>query len=97
MKILRAYIMTAAVCISITSIIAGMFVADENAKKISLGQEYAVVMLSGEGKLREDAVNPLPLIEKIADGAKKAASLAPPPISNIYWFISNLKTEEIQK
>ena len=92
MKIFRAYIITAAVCLCITSAVAGIFVADENAKKITLGQENAVLVLnSNDEKYYSDSLNPMPFLEKLKEGAEKAASIAPPPISNIYWFIVNSK------
>lgn len=93
MKILRAYAVTAIICLSLTSIAACIFVADENAKKISLGNESAVVVMnSSDEKLYENAVNPSPLFEKIKNAAEKAAGIAPPPFSNIYWFAVNSKT-----
>ncbi len=93
MKIFRAYIITAVVCLCITSAVAAIFVADENAKKITLGQENAVLVLSStDEKYYSDPVNPLPFLEKLQEGAEKAASIAPPPINNIYWFIINSKT-----
>lgn len=92
MKIFRAYIITAVICLCITSAVAGIFVADENAKKITLGQQNAVLVLnSTDEKYYSDCVNPLPFLEKLKEGAKKAASIAPPPISNIYWFYVNSK------
>ena len=90
MKLFKAYIIAAVICLSLTSIAACIFVADENAKRISLGEENAVIVFSSvDEKLYEDAVNPLPLIEKLKEAVKTAASLAPPPISNIYWFAVN--------
>ncbi len=96
MKIIRYYIITAIVCISITALTACVFVADENAKKISLGQDFAVVVMNPSAEEYFDtAVNPLPLLEKIKNGAKRAASIAPPPVSNIYWIVVNSGKEEI--
>ncbi len=90
MKILRAYAVTAIICISLTSIIACVFIADESAKKISLGDESAVVVFSStDENLYEKAVNPMPIFEKIKNAAEKAASIAPPPVSNIYGFAVN--------
>lgn len=43
MKLFRAYIITVIVCISVSSILACIFIADENARKISLGENYSVV------------------------------------------------------
>lgn len=95
MKIIRYYIITAVVCISITALTACVFVADENARKISLGQEFAVVVMNASAeKYYGSAVNPLPMLEKIKNGAKRAASIAPPPLSNIYWIIVNSGKEE---
>jgi len=92
MKIFRAYIITAVVCLCLTSSIAAIFVADENAKKITLGQENTVLVLSSaDEKYYSDPINPLPFLEKLKEGAEKAASIAPPPISNIYWFVINSK------
>lgn len=92
MKIFRAYIITAIVCISLTVSTACIFIADENAKKISLGSESAVVVINSDNnKLKENEINPVPFIEKIKETAKKAASIAPPPISNIYWFSVNIE------
>ena len=88
MKILRAYAVTAIICLSLTSLISGIFVADENARKISLGTESAVVVISsGDKKLNEGDVNISPALEKLKEAAKKAASIAPPPVNNIYWLI----------
>ena len=88
MKILRAYAVTVIICLSLTSIISGIFVADENARKISLGTESAVVVISsGDKKLSEGDVNISPALEKLKEAAKKAASIAPPPVNNIYWLI----------
>lgn len=96
MKIFRAYAVTAIICISITSIIACIFIADESAKKISLGDESTVVVFSSTDEdIYDDAVNPMPIVEKIKKAAEKAASIAPPPISNIYWFAVN--TENLLK
>lgn len=93
MKIFRAYAITAIICLSLTSIAACIFIADESAKKISLGDESAVVVLSStDEKLYAEAVNPMPVIEKIKQVAEKAASIAPPPVSNIYWFAVNSET-----
>lgn len=89
-KIFRAYIITAAVCLCITSAIAGIFVAEENAEKIMLGQQTAVLVLnSTDEKYYSDTVNPVPFLKKLKESAEKAASIAPPPISNIYWFVFN--------
>ena len=88
MKILRAYAVTVIICLSLTSIISCIFVADENARKISLGTESAVVVISSDDKkLNDGDINISPAIEKLKEAAKKAASIAPPPISNIYWLI----------
>lgn len=90
LKILRAYAVTAIICLSLTSIIFCIFTADENAKKISLGSETAVVVISsGDDKLNEGDINISPALEKLKEAAEKAASLAPPPINNIYWFAVN--------
>ena len=75
MKILRAYFITAAAVLCLTATAACIFIADENVKKISLGSENAVIVLnSADERLYEEAVNPLPLLEKIKDAAKKAVS-----------------------
>lgn len=78
-------------CISIASTVACIFIADENARKISLGEEHAVVVMSNsEESLNENTVNALPALQKVAENIKKAASIAPPPFSNIYWFIKGI-------
>lgn len=90
MKIIRAYIITAAVCLCVTSAISAFFVADETARKITLGEEYAVLVLSSaDENFYSDPFNPLPLLKKLKEGAEKAAGFAPPPIGNIYWFVVN--------
>lgn len=90
MKIFRAYIITAVVCLCLTSVASAIFVADENVRKITLGQENTMLVLnSADEKYYSDSVNPMPFLEKIKKGAEKAAGIAPPPISNIYWFIVN--------
>ena len=90
MKLFRAYIITAVVCISITASLSAAFVVDENAKRITLGQENAVLVYSSaDEEYYSDSYNPLPLLEKLKKGAEKAAGIAPPPISNIYWFVVN--------
>lgn len=90
MKILRAYAVTAIICLSLTSIAACIFIADENTKKISVGSESAVVVMStSDEKLYENAVNPSAVIGKIMNAAEKAAGFAPPPFNNLYWFAVN--------
>lgn len=92
MKIFRIYIVTVIVCLCITSVISAFFIADETAKKVTLGEEYAVLVLnSTDEKYNPDSFNPLPLLEKLKEGAEKAASIAPPPVGNIYWFLVNSK------
>lgn len=92
MKFFRAYIITAVVCLSITTSLSAIFIADENAKKITLGQEHTVLVFSStDEKFYPDSYNPMPIIEKLKKGAEKAAGIAPPPISNIYWFVVNSK------
>ncbi len=92
MKLLRAYIITAVICLSITASLSAAFVVEENAKRITLGQESAVVVFSStDEKYYSDSFNPLPFWEKLKKGAEKAAGIAPPPISNIYWFAVNSK------
>ena len=92
MKILRAYIITVIACISISSTVACIFIADENAKKISLGEEAAVVVMSSSNEALDGiGINPFPEIKKVSEGIKKAASISPPPVSNIYWFIQGIK------
>ncbi len=90
MNIIRAYAVAVIICLSITSIISGIFIADENARKITLGDETAVVVISSDDeKINEGDINISPALEKLKNGAKKAAGFAPPPISNIYWFAIN--------
>ncbi len=90
MKIFRAYIITAVICLCLSSVASAIFVADENAKRITLGQENTVLVLSStDEKYYSDSVNPVPYLEKLREGAEKAAGIAPPPISNIYWFVVN--------
>ena len=95
MKIFRAYILTVILCISISSTVACIFIADENARKISLGEEYTVVKIDETFKTDDkNSINPLPVLQKIAQTAKKAASFSPPPVSNIYWFIQGIKSSQ---
>lgn len=92
MKLFRAYIITVIACTCIASTVACIFIADENAKKISLGEDYAVVAMKNQSEYtQENSFNPLPLINKISEEIKKAASIAPPPVSNIFWFIQGIK------
>ena len=87
MKLFRIYIIAAFICISLTTMAGCIFIADETAKKVSLGQESAVVVLnSADEKLYDDTVNLLPMIEKLKETAKKAAAYLPPPINGIYWW-----------
>ncbi len=98
MRIIRAYAVIVLTALSITAIAASIFIADENARKISLGQEYAVFVLNSDDEKRyKETVNPLPLLQKMKESAKKAASIAPPPISNVYWLIVNSERTENQK
>ena len=90
MKVLRAYAVTVIMCLSVTAVIACIFVADENAKKISLGHESAVAVMNFSGeKLSENAVDYSEYLEKVISAAKKAAGFTPPPFNNIYWFAVN--------
>ena len=90
MKILRAYAVTAIICLSLTSIISCIFIADENAKKISLDDKSAVVVMNSTDKaLFENAVDFSEYINKIRMITEKAAGIAPPPVNNIYWFFKS--------
>ncbi len=98
MKIIRAYALTVIAVLSITAVASSLFIADENARKISLGQEYAVFVLSSsDEKQNGETVNLFPMLRKAAENAKRAASIAPPPISNIYWLIINSEKTENRK
>jgi hypothetical protein len=91
MKILRAYAVTVVICLSLMSVASCVFLADESAKKVVLGSESAVlVMNSTDEKIYGQAYNLTPITEKLAELVKKAAGLAPAPISNIYWFAVNI-------
>lgn len=88
MKIFRAYIITAIICISITALAASIFVADENARKITLGEKPAVVVMNrNEKPIKSYEIDASPILEKIKNAVKRAASIAPPPVNNIYWII----------
>lgn len=90
MKIMRAYAVAVMICFSLTAITACLFIADENARKISFGSENAVAVISStDENLYENSVNFSHFIESLKDATKKAASFAPPPVSNIYWFMVN--------
>ncbi|MEE1011191.1 MAG: hypothetical protein U0L11_04040 [Acutalibacteraceae bacterium] len=90
MKILRAYAVTVMICLSIISVTACVFVADENARKISFGSESAVAVInSSDEGLSENTVNLSEIFIKIKNVTEKAVSISPPPLSNIYWFIVN--------
>ena len=92
MKIIRAYAVAVIICLSITSIISGIFIADENARKITLGDDTAVVVISSDDeRVNEGDMNISPALEMLKEGAKKAAGFAPPPISNIYWLIEKIR------
>ena len=72
---------------SITALTASVFVADESAKKITLGEKATVVVIgSREAPASENEIDVSPLLKKIKDEIKKAAGIAPPPISNFYWI-----------
>lgn len=90
MKILRAYAVTAIICLSLTSVTACIFTADENARKITLGNESTVVVMNtSDEMLYENAINYSSVFDKIIKAAEKAAGIAPPPVSNIYWFFNS--------
>lgn len=94
MKIFRAYVVTAMVCISITLAAAYIFIADENAKKISLGEESAVVVIgSSDERLYGNTMNPLPTINKVKEYSKKFFTFAPPPIGNLYSLFEFFEAE----
>lgn len=91
-KIIRAYIITAVICLCISASVSAFFVADENAKKIVLGEENTVVVFGSYDKeLYPDSINSEPFFEKLKAVAEKAAGIAPPPVNNIYWFVVNSK------
>lgn len=90
MRIFRAYIITAIICISITAFTASVFIADENARKISLGEKPAVVVINrNEKPMKSYETDASPVLERIKEAVKRAASIAPPPVNNVYWIISN--------
>ncbi len=91
MKLFRAYIITVVVCISIATMTGCFFIADETAKKVSLGEESAVVVInSADEKLYGNTVNITPVIEKFIQTIKKAAAYMPPPVNSVYYFIQTI-------
>lgn len=50
MNVMRAYAVFALVCLSVTAVTACIFIADENARKITLGSESAVFTLGNGAK-----------------------------------------------
>ncbi len=80
MKLFRAYIIAVVICISVTTMTGCIFIADETAKRVSLGEESAVVVInSADEKLYDNTVNITPIIEKIIEAIKKAAAISLPP------------------
>ncbi len=55
MKYLRRYAFAAIFCMSITFIAAGIFAADESAKRISLGEPQQVVVCGEEAQVYQPA------------------------------------------
>lgn len=81
MKLFRAYIIAVVICISVTTMTGCIFIADETAKRVSLGEESAVVVInSADEKLYDNTVNITPIIEKIIEAIKKAAAISLPPL-----------------
>lgn len=92
MKLVRKYVVTAAILLCLTSATACVFIADENARRIGFGLESVELVVGApHEKFGPDALDALPIIRKTVSAIKKAASLAPPPVGNIYWFAVNLK------
>lgn len=87
MKLFRAYIIAVVACMSIATMTGCIFIADETAKKVSFGEESAVVVInSTDEKLYDNTVNIAPVIEKISETIKKAAAFLPPPVNSIYYI-----------
>lgn len=75
---------------SITALTASVFVADENARKITLGERIAVVVIgSREKPTANTEFDILPILQKIEEEIKKAAGFAPPPIDDITVISEN--------
>jgi len=72
LKLFRIYAVVSIFLVSATVIISCFFVADENAKKISLGQEYAVVAMN-EAKIFSAANIFDSIINSIKEAINKAA------------------------
>ena len=86
-KFFRIYLIAVMIFASITALTASIFLADESAKKITFGEKTAVVVISSrEAPATENEIDVSHLLEKIKEEIKKAAGIAPPPISNLYWI-----------
>lgn len=77
--------------ISLTFSAVCIFTADEAAKKVTLGENRAVLVLGSDSEKLDDGTTDLAgYFEKAKAAIETAASIAPPPISNIYFLIKNL-------
>ena len=90
MKFFRMYLITVMIFASITAFTASVFIADERARKITLGEKSAVVVIGNREKLAENGeIDILPILEKIKQQIKKAAGFAPPPIDDKNFISEN--------
>ncbi len=99
MKTFRIYIVCAIFIVSSTLGCAFVCVADENARKISLGAQSAAVAVSfSNEELPSETTNLLETVSKLKENAKKAAGFIPPPFGCLYKIatIARNSTNHIQ-
>lgn len=92
MRILRAYALCVLSCVCAVAVAAGVFTADSNVKKISLGQteaEVAVFYSAGDAVIGTDEIK-VRVGMGDYDKVKMVLSVLPPPVSNIYWLYQGI-------
>lgn len=92
MEIFRKYIIAVILCISLTLVTVCIFEADDTAKQVTLGSERTVLVLgSPSERVGNDALDISCYLDKAVKIIKQAAEIAPPPVSNIYRLIEEIK------
>lgn len=92
LRILRRYFMVTFVCLCVCALACGIFVAENNTRRLRAGESAARVVLSQQ----EDQLSlqtgrgDFSLQTTVHPQVDSLLRFAPPPISNLYWVVQSV-------
>lgn len=85
----RKYVIIMVVFICLTFAVSCVFIADESARKVCLGDSGAMLAFGSTSESIGNNITDIsPYIGRLTEIMKRAAVIAPPPVSSFYYLFS---------